>query len=53
MSFWIWSNWTQGLWSLEFVQQMTEFVELWDFVQEVKLVEQDNTLCKISVASAV
>lgn len=46
-------NWTWGLWRIEYVQQMTEFVELWDLVQEVQLVEQDNTLCKIGVASAV
>jgi hypothetical protein len=25
-------NWTWGLWRIESVQQMTEFVKLWDLV---------------------
>jgi hypothetical protein len=37
-------NWTRGLWRIESVQQMAEFVELWDLLFIVQLVNQDDTI---------
>ena len=37
-------NWTRELWRMESVHKMAEFVELWDLVSVVQLVNQDDTI---------
>lgn len=37
-------NWTMGLLRMDLVQQIVKFVELWDMVQIVQLVDQDNSI---------
>jgi hypothetical protein len=37
-------NWTRGLWRMESVQQMVEFIELWDLVSVVQLVDREDTI---------
>jgi hypothetical protein len=37
-------NWTRGLWRMEYVQQMAEFVELWDLVSVIQLVDREDTI---------
>jgi hypothetical protein len=37
-------SWTRGLWRMETVQQMAEFVKLWDLVQAQQLNDQDDQI---------
>jgi hypothetical protein len=37
-------NWTRGLWRMETVQQMGEFVKLWDLVTAQQLNDQDDQI---------
>ncbi|RCV20137.1 hypothetical protein SETIT_4G032100v2 [Setaria italica] len=37
-------NWTRGLWRMTTVQEMSEFVVLWDLVQNVQLSDQGDSI---------
>ena len=37
-------NWTRGLWRMENVQQMAEFIQLWNHIEGVQLNEQEDCI---------
>ncbi|WVZ62397.1 hypothetical protein U9M48_012153 [Paspalum notatum var. saurae] len=37
-------NWTRGLWRMNSVQQMADFIKLWDLVQAVYLSDAEDTI---------